>query len=216
MDIFATFRAAADPVKAAQMSAYMRDQFKFLGIPTPQRKQLSREFLKGLSKNKTAADWAFISRCWEQPEREIQYLAVDYLVKLKPKLSPADVPRIKKLLTTKSWWDTVDALDMVVGDIALRNPEVDQTLLTWSQDNDLWLRRTAIDHQLMRKNQTNTQLLKQILINNFGQTEFFINKAIGWSLRDYSKTNPDWVRNFIKRHKEEMSPLSIKEASKYL
>jgi 3-methyladenine DNA glycosylase AlkD len=89
-------------------------------------------------------------------------------------------------------------------------------LLEWSTDTNFWLRRIAIDHQLSRKEKTNTALLEQIIINNFGQTEFFINKAIGWSLREYSKTNPKWVQNFLALHKDKMAKLSLKEASKYV
>ena len=89
-------------------------------------------------------------------------------------------------------------------------------MLQWSTDEDFWIRRIAIDHQLLRKEKTNTQLLEQIIINNLGSSEFFINKAIGWSLRDYSKTNPDWVRDFINRYKERMDKLSVREASKYI
>ena len=89
-------------------------------------------------------------------------------------------------------------------------------MLKWSEDNDFWVRRIAIDHQLCRKLDTDTALLEKILVNNFGSSEFFINKAIGWSLRDYSKSNPEWVRGFIERHRDKMSPLSLKEANKYL
>ena len=89
-------------------------------------------------------------------------------------------------------------------------------MLKWSKDEDFWIRRLAIDHQLCRKEKTNIELLEQIIVNNFGSDEFFINKAIGWSLRDYSKTNPDWVRNFISKYKDKMDKLSIKEASKYI
>jgi 3-methyladenine DNA glycosylase AlkD len=83
-------------------------------------------------------------------------------------------------------------------------------------DENIWLRRIAIDHQLARKDKTDTALLEQIIVNNLGQREFFINKAIGWSLREYSKTNPDWVRGFIEQHKDGLSPLSVREGSKYL
>jgi len=212
MDIFEILKAAADPEQAAKMSAYMRDQFAFIGIPTPERKKLCKDFLKTLK----SVDWTFIFKCWEQPEREFQYLAMDCLIKLKPQLTPADIPNIKRLITTKSWWDTIDGLDVIVGDIAMRYAQVNDTLLQWSTDDNIWLRRTAIDHQLTRKEKTDTALLEQILLNNFGQTEFFINKAIGWSLRDYSRTDPDWVREFIKKHKDKMAPLSIREGSKYL
>jgi 3-methyladenine DNA glycosylase AlkD len=214
MSIFETFRAAADPEKAEQMKAYMRDQFPFLGIPTPERKKLSRAFLE--EKSKSGPDWDFVFKCWNQPEREFQYLAVNYLAKLAPRLSADDVPKLRQLAVAKSWWDTIDGIDVIVGAIAYRFPQVNDTLLAWSVDDNFWLRRIAIDHQLRRKEETDTGLLEQIIVNNLGQTEFFINKAIGWSLREYSKTNPEWVRGFIDRHRREMASLSIKEASKYI
>lgn len=214
MGIFEIFRSAANPEKAVSMSAYMRNQFPFLGIQTPERRRLSRDFLKTVSK--TEVDWGFIFKCWQQPEREFQYLAMDYLAKRKPLLTACDVPNLRELILRKSWWDTIDGLDVIIGDIALRYPEVNDTLLKWSLDENFWLRRIAIDHQLARKEKTDTRLLEQIIVNNLGQTEFFINKAIGWSLRNYSKTNPDWVRAFIDRHGSKMAALSIREASKYV
>jgi len=214
MDVFETLRAAANPEKATEMAAYMRGQFAFLGIPTPVRKKLSLDFLK--HQPKTAVDWEFVSRCWEQPEREFQYLAEDYLQRAKTALSACDIPRLHDLIVSKSWWDTVDCLDTIVGDIALRYPEVNQTLLEWSVDENIWLRRVAIDHQLTRRDKTDTTLLERIIVNNLGRTEFFITKAIGWALRDYSKTDPGWVRAFIERHRDQMAPLSIREASKYI
>ena len=194
------------------MKAYMRDQFEFLGIQTPMRKKLSRDFIK----SQCVVDWAFIFKCWAQPEREFQYLAVDCLGKLKTTLMPADMANLQKLITVKSWWDTVDGLDVTVGDIAMRHTEVNDTILKWSTDENIWLRRTAIDHQLLRKDKTDTGLLEQIIVNNLGEREFFITKAIGWSLREFSKTDPGWVRAFIRKYKGSMSPLSIREGSKYL
>ena len=105
---------------------------------------------------------------------------------------------------------------MIIGGIALKYPKVNDIILQWSTDENIWLRRIAIDHQLLRKEKTNTELLEKIIENNFGQTEFFINKAIGWALRDYSKTNPKWVRDFIEKNKDKMAKLSIKEGSKYI
>jgi 3-methyladenine DNA glycosylase AlkD len=214
MSIFETFRAAADPEKAVQMKAYMRGQFPFLGIPTPERKKLSQPLLE--EKSGSDPDWNFVFECWKQPEREFQYLAMDYLAKLTPRLSANDIPKLRELAVTKSWWDTIDGLDRVVGGIALRYPEVNKILIAWSVDDNIWLRRIAIDHQLTRKDATDTALLERILVNNLGQTEFFINKAIGWSLREYSKTNPEWVRDFIERHKDKLAPLSVREGSKYV
>lgn len=89
-------------------------------------------------------------------------------------------------------------------------------MLDWSKDDDFWIRRIAIDHQLCRREKTNTELLEKIIVNNFGSNEFFINKAIGWTLRDYSKTNPLWVKEFLNKYQDKMDNLSIKEASKYI
>jgi 3-methyladenine DNA glycosylase AlkD len=214
-ELFIKFNAHANAERAAQMSAYMRNQFAYLGISTPQRRTLAKEFL-ATEKKKAYTDWGFINVCWAKEEREFQYLALDYLHLKKPLLTPDDVPHLKKLALDKSWWDTIDGLDRIVGGIALKFPAVNTVLLEWSVDTDFWLRRIAIDHQLDRKDKTDTVLLEQIIRNNFGQTEFFINKAIGWSLREYSKVNPDWVRNFVSRYKNKLAPLSIREASKYI
>ncbi len=131
-------------------------------------------------------------------------------------LTKDDLPELERLVVTKSWWDTVDILDRVVGSLVANHPELEEVLLKWSLSDNIWLRRVAIDHQLLRKEKTNVQLMEKILLNNLDQTEFFINKAIGWALRDYSKINPEWVASFIEKNKERMAELSIKEASKYL
>lgn len=170
-----------------------------------------------LKKNKSQGiDWDFVEACWDKPYREFQYVAIDYLVIKKKDLALKDLPRLKKLAQTKSWWDSIDGLDELVGKIVLNHPEAKTVILDWSVDDDFWLRRLAIDHQLLEKENTDTELLEQILVNNLNQTEFFINKAIGWSLRDYSKTNPDWVRMFINKYRNQMASLSIREASKYI
>ena len=127
-----------------------------------------------------------------------------------------DISKLKELVLTKSWWDTVDILDKVIGSIIYNNKNLYPIILEWSKDDNIWLRRVAIDHQLLRKEKTDTDLLEKILVNNLNYTEFFINKAIGWSLRDYSKTNPQWVKDFIEKYKNNMASLSIREASKYI
>ncbi|MFM1607439.1 DNA alkylation repair protein [Streptococcus mutans] len=210
-----TFYDHADQERAHAMAAYMRDQFPFLGLSTPLRRQLEKDFVKE-SKASKAVDWVFVKELWELPEREFQYAACDYLRAMQIFLTEADLPRLKQLVVTKSWWDTTDSLDRTIGKINFPSSIVDATMLEWSSDDNFWLRRVAIDHQLLRKDKMKTNLLEKILINNLNQSEFFINKAIGWILRDYSKTNPDWVRTFIEKHKNQMANLSIKEASKYL
>lgn len=199
---------------ARAMKAYMRGRFEFLGVKTPARRKAAKAFFK--KHGGADIDWRFVRQAWEHPFREMQYAALDYLETRKNLLRPGDLPQLKKLAQTKSWWDTIDFLDRLAGGIITAFPETRPVILQWSRDEDIWLRRLAIDHQLLRKDQTDQHLLEQILVNNLNQTEFFINKAIGWALRDYSKTNPGWVKNFIRQHHGKMAPLSIREASKYL
>ena len=201
--------------QAQKMSKYMLNKFEYIGIKTPERREIFKNFFKEY-KNEEKIDWEFVNKCWENKYREFQYIAADYLKNMKDKLTIDDIPKLKQLILKKSWWDTIDNLDMTIGALALKDSNVNKILLEWSLDENIWLRRIAIDHQLLRKEKTNTELLEKILKNNLGQAEFFINKAIGWALRDYSKTNPEWVKNFIEENKENMAKLSIKEASKYL
>ena len=201
--------------QAQKMSKYMLNKFEYIGIKTPERRKIFKNFFKEY-KNEEKIDWEFVNKCWENKYREFQYIAADYLKNMKDKLTIDDIPKFKRLILEKSWWDTIDNLDMTIGALALKDSNVNKILLEWSLDENIWLRRIAIDHQLLRKEKTNTELLEKILKNNLGQAEFFINKAIGWALRDYSKTNPEWVRNFIEENRENMAKLSIKEASKYL
>ena len=201
--------------QAQKMSKYMLNKFEYIGIKTPERREIFKNFFKEY-KNEEKIDWEFVNNCWENKYREFQYVAADYLKNMKDKLTIDDIPKLKQFILKKSWWDTIDNLDMTIGALALKDSNVNKILLEWSLDENIWLRRIAVDHQLLRKEKTNTELLEKILKNNLGQTEFFINKAIGWALRDYSKTNPKWVKNFIEKNKEKMAKLSIKEASKYL
>ena len=201
--------------QAQKMSKYMLNKFEYIGIKTPERRKIFKNFFKKY-KNEEKIDWEFVNKCWENKYREFQYIAADYLKNMKDKLTIDDIPKFKRLILEKSWWDTIDNLDMTIGALALKDSNVNKILMEWSLDENIWLRRIAIDHQLLRKEKTDIELLEKILKNNLEQTEFFINKAIGWALRDYSKTNPEWVKTFIEKNRENMAKLSIKEASKYL
>lgn len=209
------FEQYSNSERAREMSKYMRNMFKFYGIPTPIRKSLYKDFLKEEKQSKQV-DWNFLNQCFQDEHREFQYLVYDYLIKLNKFLSYEDISKIENYIRNKQWWDTIDFFDQVIGTIGLNDPRVDSLMLAWSKNPNFWVRRLAIDYQLGRKEKTNTKLLEQILVNNLNSEEFFINKAIGWALRDYSKTNPEWVRKFIQSHKENMAKLSIKEASKYI
>lgn len=210
-----SFERLQNADNAKRMSAYMRDRFQFYGIPTPERRTVYKQLLRDEHKTQSI-DWNLLEICWQDNHREFQYFVLDYLHAMIKNLHYDDIPEIERYIRSKQWWDTIDGLDRIIGEIGLSDSRVDNIMLEWSTDDDFWVRRIAIDHQLCRKEKTNTTLLEKILINNFGSDEFFINKAIGWSLREYSKTNTEWVRNFIEKHRDEMSPLSIREASKYI
>lgn len=214
-DIIECLEARADNVRALDMKKYMKNKFEFFGVGAPERTEICKPYFKEAKKTKII-DWGFVDVCWEHSKRECQYVAANYLKYMKNYLSEDDIPKLKKLVITKSWWETVDTLDRVIGSIIYDKEELYPIMLAWSKDENIWLRRVAIDHQLLRKEKTNKELLKKILINNLNQTEFFINKAIGWALRDYSKTNPQWVKRFIETHRSNMSKLSIREGSKYI
>ena len=185
-------RQAGDPERALQMARYMRDQFKHYGLASPVRKELCRDFLKEEYKSRQL-DWDFVFFCFKDDYREMQYLGVDYVRRFAKCVTYEDLEKMYELLRTKSWWDTVDALVKVLGSLSLRDGRTKEVMLTWAQD-----------------------LLGKIITDNLGSSEFFINKAIGWALRDYSKTNPAWVREFIEKYRSALSPLSIREGSKYL
>lgn len=209
------FEENEDKENAFYMKKYMRNLFTFYGISSAKRKLIYRDFLKSEKKNK-AINWDFLDKCYADEHREFQYLVSDYLIALNKFLKYEDLKKIKTYVQTKSWWDTIDFLCRPIGELGLVDSRVDQLMIEWSIDEDLWVRRTAIEHQLSRKEKTNSELLEEIIINNFGTDEFFINKAIGWSLREYSKVNPNWVRNFMNKYKNQMSNLSVREGSKYI
>ncbi len=214
MDIFEIFYNNRNEEQSKPMAKYMRYLFPFLGLKKPERAALSKELLKARKKD-IKIDWDFIFKCYDLPEREFQYLAIDYMYKVKDLFIPDDMNNIEKLLTTKSWWDTVDSINKIVGYIAMKFPEVkENTILKWVESDNIWLNRVSIIFQLKYKEKTDTEFLKKAIIHNSDTTEFFINKAIGWALREYSKTNRKWVENFIEQNS--LDSLSVREGSKYL
>lgn len=218
MDLFNIIKeleARADTARALDMSRYMKNKFPFFGIQAPVRDEICKPYFKEVKKEKKI-DWDFVEYCWRHEKRECQYVAALYLKSMQKFLEITDFEKLKKLVIKKSWWDTVDTLDKVIGSLVYQNETLKKEILKWSVDDNIWLRRVAIDHQLLRKEKTDTDLLEKILVNNLNHTEFFVNKAIGWALRDYSKTNPRWVKYFIEKYKNNMVPLSIREASKYI
>lgn len=195
------------------MEKYMKNNFKFLGIKSVERRKLSKDFLR---KEKDIINWEEVFYLWELEEREFQYIALDYLKARKKFLKIDDLENLLKLAKKKPWWDTIDLLAPLVGEAIFDFKDKNKLMLDLSKDENMWLRRIAILHQLKFKEDTDEKLLEEIIKNNFGSKEFFINKAIGWILREYSKTNNIWVRNFLDEYKSVLSPLSIREGSKIL
>jgi 3-methyladenine DNA glycosylase AlkD len=210
------FNAAADPGRALAMAAYMRDQFPFFGIPTPLQRRLAASALRDLPAPEEADVVAFTAACWAAPQREFQYAACDYAVRHVRRCGDAFLGHTRILLTTKSWWDTVDALAAnVVGPLVRANPPLVALMDEWIVDGDHWLVRTAILHQLHARGRTDTDRLFGYCTRRAGDREFFVRKAIGWALREYSKTDAAAVRQFVTTHPE-LSPLSAREALRWL
>jgi 3-methyladenine DNA glycosylase AlkD len=205
-----------DAAKAAPMAKYMRDQFAYLGIPSPQRKALSRELFQTLGLLKEPIDAQLVHDLWNHPEREYQYVALDYLDRQRKKLSPAHADLLEHCVTNKSWWDTIDSLSHVAGALVRLHPVTLKRIEEWSSVENFWLRRIAILHQLSFKRDTDEARLFKYVLENAHDTEFFIRKAIGWALREYSYTSPDAVQKFVRDHAQELSNLSKREALKAL
>ena len=215
LDLITDLEENSNELLAESMSKYMQDKFRFLGVRGATRTEIYKKYFPDARKTKTI-DWDFVESCWNKEEREFQYVVVYYLKAMQKFLKREDISRLKYLIVTKSWWDTVDLLAKVVGSLVIRIEGYDQIMIEWSKDSNIWLKRVAILYQLSLKEKVDKQVLEKILVNNLGDSEFFINKAIGWALRDYSKFNPEWVREFIEKNKNGIANLSLREASKYL
>ncbi|PUE21774.1 hypothetical protein B9Z38_00855 [Limnohabitans sp. MMS-10A-160] len=216
--IEAALRALADAQQAEPMKAYMLDQFEFLGIRAGPR----REALKGFMKFTGTADelLALAEALWRLPEREFRYAAIDLLSKHYKRLDVSALPRILQLVQTDPWWDTVDGLAGVVGDILLRakssQPDVQRHMDACLVHPHLWVRRVAMLHQLGWREQTDPERLLRYALTLAPEKDFFIRKAIGWALRDHARTQPDAVRDFLARHADQLSGLTRREAGKHL
>ena len=216
--IESALRAQADPEQAVPMRAYMLNQFEFLGIRAGPR----REALKALPKFTGDPDelLALVAALWRLPEREFRYAAVDLLAKHHKRLDLAALPRIVQWVQTDAWWDTVDGLAGVVGDIVLkaksRDADAQSVMDAWLVHPNLWVRRVAMLHQLGWREHTDQERLFRYALTLAGETDFFIRKAMGWALRDHARTEPDAVRQFLSQHAEQLSGLTRREAGKHL
>ena len=210
------FEANANPTQAGPMKKYMRDQFEYLGIKTPQNAALQKEFFKEHGFPELAALDTVLRDLWALPQREFQYVAVGLLGRFQRQIPANFIKTIEYLLVTKSWWDTVDTIaGGPVGVHFQRFPDVrEKYLAKWRASDNFWLRRTTILFQLNYKKETDFDLLCEIIRENLDSKEFFINKAIGWSLRQYARVDPKAVTRFVKS--TPLHPLSRREAMKHL
>ncbi|MCX5206837.1 DNA alkylation repair protein [Streptomyces sp. NBC_00237] len=213
----AAYPGAADPVRAARAAAYMKHVAPFLGVPTPERRALSRTVLAGTPRPDEADCTSVALRCWALPEREYHYFAVDYLRTHATRLTSGFLATARHLTTTTPWWDTVDLLAAhVVGALVTADPKLKPAMDEWIGDDDLWVARTALLHQLRYKTATDTGRLFAYCERQAAHPDFFVRKAIGWCLREYAKTDPAAVRAFVEAHRDTLSPLSVREALKHL
>lgn len=213
--LVAAFSAAADPERAAPMAAYMRNQFPFFGVPTEERRRLTREALRGLPKPAEADAVGVALLCWEYDERELQYAGSEYLCAHLGVCSIAVMGSLEELITNRSWWDTVDLLCRHgSGAIVRRHREQRAVLDRWIGSDDIWLARSAILHQERWGRQTDQDVLFDYCLRRAADTEFFVRKAIGWALRSYAHTDVAAVRSFLLAHDRELSGLSKREALK--
>jgi 3-methyladenine DNA glycosylase AlkD len=196
------------------MEKYMRNQFAFFGIKTPERNALMREFLRENGKPPVDELPAIVRSLWREPQRECQYAAMALLDKRARYLTKAHLPLIEEMILTGSWWDTIDLIaSNMVGRIHEKD-NAEEYLEKWIHSDNFWLNRTAILHQLKYKQKTDEKRLFRYILMHNESKEFFIQKAIGWALREYSKTSPEAVHQFIDR--ENLAPLSKREGLKHI
>ena len=209
------FEPNANPAQAAPMKKYMRDQFEYLGIKSPQVKALFRQAIRENGLPSLEELDRVVRELWDLPQREYQYLAISLMERLEKKLPPTTIKTLEYMIVHKSWWDTVDNISHIVGIHFKRYPEVHEKYLPkWRVSDNFWLRRTAILFQLDYKEETDFALLSEIVQENLGSNEFFINKAIGWALRQHARIDPNAVKQFVKS--TPLHPLSRREAMKHL
>jgi 3-methyladenine DNA glycosylase AlkD len=210
------FKAAADPSNAVSQKAYMRDQFEFFGLKADIRRQITNDHFRNMEISDHDMLETVVKGMWALPQREYQYAAQELMVHHKKIWTRETIGLIEYCITHKSWWDTVDYLNSYGSGMYFQKfPESTGSITSgWNKSDNIWLNRSSLLFQLKYKKKTDVKLLGRYIKGLSSSKEFFIQKAIGWVLREYSKTNAAWVRDFIRDNK--LSALSIKEGSKYL
>jgi 3-methyladenine DNA glycosylase AlkD len=211
-------RAAADPARAAGTQAYMKSDMPSLGVRVPEVRRIVRTAARELPPASLEDLTSTVLELWRNAAcREERYAAID-LTGLRVAAGEFSMlPVYEEIIRSGAWWDFVDGVShRLRGLLLAHSPEMAAELRRWSKDGDFWIRRASITAQLGAKSATDTALLGDVILANLADREFFIRKAIGWALRDYSATDPDWVRTFVHRHRAGLSPLSAAEALRKL
>jgi 3-methyladenine DNA glycosylase AlkD len=214
-DLETAFQEKYHAQNAAAMAKYMRNHFLFFGIKTEDRRRIFKTIWKENQEEVAENARAIALALFTKSQRELHYCAIEILIKeLKGNYKKDDIQLIEKLIITNSWWDSVDTISKyILGDYLLEYPlETEKVIERFSNSKTMWLNRSAILFQLGYKKKTNFDLLKSECEKHKNSNEFFIQKAIGWALREYAKTNPEAVRNFVVNNN--LKPLSKKEALK--
>lgn len=211
----AMFSSRTNEELGRRMSAYMKNNFPFLGIQSPLRKQLTKAFTHEHGYPSSDQLDFVVMECWEQPWRELHYAAMEIASRKVYMSSKKRIDLIKKMIITNSWWDTVD---FIAGNMAgpwfQQHPERTKAVTgAWMNSGNIWLQRSALLFQLKYRKNTDEELLYEYIRRLRGEPDFFIRKAIGWALREYAKTNPFSVKSFVVS--EDLSALSRKEALKH-
>lgn len=214
-DILILFKSHTDSKNAIGMKAYMKDNFEFFGIKSPIRKEISKQVLKNVKSLSDNEVIDLIEKLWKLPQRELHYLALDILLRQKRnKWKKDDIQFLEWLALNNSWWDSIDFIaPKLMADYFLMYPEeIDLHTRKWLNTDNKWLIRCAILFQLKYKDKTDLETLYKIILDCCGTKEFFINKAIGWVLRENSKRIPNEIKDFVMFHEDTLSNLSKKEA----
>ena len=208
---------SADPAKAAPMKAYMKNLQAFYGIPMPQRKKIWQSARKQFDLTSYKDYETVVKELWNGKFREELYLAMDIAMQYKVFRTDQAMPLYTFMLQSADHWDTVDAIaSHLVGELVMQNRKHEVMLKKWARSKNMWLRRTSLLAHLRHKRLTNIRLLEETILLLLDEKEFFIQKAIGWILRQYAYTDPKWVKQFVKKHAARMSNLAKREAMKHL
>lgn len=210
--------ACRDAGRACEMASYMKSSTPFYGVPKPERLPIIRAFKKEFVPETFTQYEGNVLALWGLPHREEKYLAINYAELFPQYISPAALQLYERMVREGSWWDYVDPIaGHLVGKVLLEHEEKVRPLIdTFVADEDFWIRRTALLSHLAHKDKTSSRHLFNYCLKLAPEKEFFIRKAIGWALREYSKSRPELVRKFLLQHQEKLSPLSFKEGAKHL